>query len=126
MAKNSFLSYEPPFRPPFEYRAAWGWGIAGTITLLLAFGTGAPRVEAFLLAAAAWAVAAWRWQQGARCQYTRDRLKHAGKLWFMSPERADELSGHVLIVGSTRTGKAQPLSAKVHTPYARLGGPKKK
>lgn len=87
---NDQMIYEPPFRPPFEHAAAWGWGLAGATTLGITFFAGIPSRAGLTAAGVAAAIAAWRWHQGKPYKAARDRLTQANELWFMSRDRAND------------------------------------
>lgn len=81
--------YEPPFRPPYEFHAAWGWVGAAGVTLALA--AWIPWVEwtaAAYVGAGCAAMAALRGWQGYVRKRARDALLVGGGLWFMDEEEA--------------------------------------
>lgn len=81
--------YEPPFRPPYEFGAAWGWTAGGFFTLLWVPLIHAPAFLALILAVMCWGMAVLRHKQGQPFAEARQRLQRANALTFMLPAMAE-------------------------------------
>ncbi|APZ42635.1 conjugative transfer system coupling protein TraD [Acidihalobacter ferrooxydans] len=88
--KHNANFYEPPFRPPYEQQAAWGWAIASATTLATTFAFHLPLVAGVSATAVAGTIGAWRWYQGEPYALNRKRLMQADKLWFISRDKANQ------------------------------------
>lgn len=81
--------YEPPFRPPYEFDAAWGWAAAAMLALAFAaWLPWLPWTAGVYVASFCLVVGGWRYWQGSARKRARDRLLTGGGLWFMDEEEA--------------------------------------
>lgn len=87
MSKNY---YEPPVRPPYEYRAAICWMGAGFIVTSLPLFVGAPLIAALAVGGIAFALACWRYYQGLRFAEARKRLLLPQDIWLLTVQQVQD------------------------------------
>ncbi|OBS08973.1 conjugative transfer system coupling protein TraD [Acidihalobacter prosperus] len=87
---NDTLSYEPPFRAPYEYKAAVGWVASGLGTLGMTVATGLPATLGLSIACGSFGMAGYRYWKGRPFEIARNRLKQVDSLWFMPRSRANQ------------------------------------
>lgn len=82
--KTKASTFEIPYRPPFEIRAAWGWGAASCASLAAGFIASAPVVPVLMGVAVMGGTAIWRYRQGRPYELDIQRIQKDGFIWFAS------------------------------------------